>query len=93
MTFAAWQPATASVEVGGYADVVEEDGTCTLELSQGSASVSTTSTASPDATTTSCGILTIAGTTLQPGPWTAVLRYESPRTAGESPPITIEVPR
>lgn len=93
VTFGGWQSATASVEVGGYAGVVEEDGTCTLELSQGSTSVTTTSTAAPDATTTSCGTLTIAGTSLRPGTWTGVLRYESPRTAGESTSITIEVPR
>ena len=93
VTFGGWQAATASVEVGGYAGVVEEDGTCTLQLSQGSTSVTASSPGSPDATTTSCGTLTIAGTSLRPGTWTGVLRYESPRTVGESTSITIEVPR
>lgn len=93
VTFGGWQAATASVEVGGYAGVVEEDGACTLQLSQGSTSVTATSAGAPDATTTSCGTLAIAGTALRPGVWTGVLRYESPRTVGESQTITIEVPR
>ena len=93
VTFGGWRPATASVEVGGYAAVVEEDGTCTLHLAQGGTSVTATSVGLADATTTSCGTLTIAGTELRPGTWTGVLRYESPRTAGESKPISIEVPR
>jgi len=93
VTFSGWQPSTASVLVGGYAAVVESGGSCTLVLTRNNVVVTAKSDASPDASTTSCGALEVAGTALTAGQWTGTLRYESAITTGESTPITIEVPR
>ena len=93
VTFSGWQPSTASVLVGGYAAVVESGGSCTLVLTRNNVVVTAKSDASPDASTTSCGALEVAGTALTAGQWIGTLRYESAITTGESTPITIEVPR
>ena len=91
VTVAGWLDGRA--EASGYAELVEDGGTCVLTLTQGARTVTTTTTAAADATTTSCGTLSVPGADLGPGTWTGTLRYESPRSAGESAPFTIEVPR
>lgn len=93
VTFAGWQEAAATVEVGGYADVIESDGRCVLALTQAGTTVTREVAALPDATTTSCGTLSVPGTDLAPGTWTATLSYESTTATGTSEPLTIEVPR
>ncbi|HEY5515551.1 MAG TPA: hypothetical protein VIK12_05025, partial [Pengzhenrongella sp.] len=67
-------------------------GTCTLTLTQGAATVTTSITAEPDAASTSCGTLTVPRADLAPGRWTGVLRYASTASVGESASFTIEVP-
>jgi hypothetical protein len=49
--------------------------------------------AMPDASTTACGSLAVAGSQLGAGSWQAVLRYESPTSSGSSAPVQIDVPR
>lgn len=91
--FLSWNPETSAVEAGGYVSpVVEAGGTCTLELSDERTTVTATVDAVPDATTTVCGGLTVAGTELRAGEWTAVLSYTSSSTSGDSRPLTVEVP-
>ena len=93
VTYAQWDTAAAAVELAGYLSGAEEtDGECTLALSKGPLHVSTTAPATPDATSTSCGQLSVAGSRLAPGTWTAVLSYRSRRTAGSSDPVEVTVP-
>ena len=92
VSLAEWDPASAGVLVGGYVSpVVEEGGTCTVELEQDGRVVRTEAPGMPDATTTVCGGLEVDGAELGPGTWTLVLRYESPSVAGESAPVDVEV--
>ena len=93
VSLAAWDPATAGVVVGGYVSpVVEEGGTCTVELEQAGRVVQAQAPAVADATTTVCGGLEISGAELGPGAWTLVLGYESASASGESAPVDVEVP-
>jgi hypothetical protein len=93
LSYAAWESATATVQAGGYVSpVVEDGGTCTLELQQRESTIEVDVPAFADATTTICGGLSVGADRLTPGTWTAVLRYASPTTTGVSEPITVEVP-
>jgi hypothetical protein len=92
LSFAAWDESTGAVEASGYVSpVIENGGTCTLELEFEGRSVSASAPAEADATTTTCGSLRVASEELAPGRWTAVLRYDSATTAGTSEPVTVEV--
>jgi hypothetical protein len=94
LSFVGWVAQTSSVEGGGYlSPVVESGGTCTLELEKGNRTVTVSSNAEPDASTTACGHLAVPRAKLSAGSWTAVLRYTSPTTTGSSEPSTVEVPR
>jgi hypothetical protein len=92
-TFGLWSPESSELLVGGYVEgVVESGGTCTLTVTRGAVGVSAAAEAIPDASTTSCGTLSIAGTALGSGSWTAVLNYESAKFSGTAAPMPIEVP-
>jgi hypothetical protein len=94
VTFYGWDPGTQQAQVGGYVPgVVEDGGTCTLTLRRGDQTVTGTSGARPDAASTACGAVVVPGAELANGEWEAVLSYESPRHAGSSEPVTIEVAR
>jgi len=92
VTIAGWAAERAAVEVSGLADVVENGGTCTLTLTQGTRRASVSGAAEPDASSTSCGTLSVAGAGLGAGRWTGVLTYSSSTASGQSDPFTIEVP-
>jgi hypothetical protein len=92
VTFSGYDAASSSAQAGGYVDVLESKGTCTLTLSSGSATASATQSASPDASTTSCGAVTIPRSALSSGVWKGVLAYASATTVATSLPIVIEVP-
>lgn len=93
ITYAQWSNTTSAVEVGGYvAGVVEDDGTCTLTLTRGEVVVTGTIAGTPDATSTSCGGLTISGDELGTGHWNAVVTYDSPSSHATSEPVDVEVP-
>jgi hypothetical protein len=92
LSFAAWNESTGAVEASGYVSpVVENGGTCTLDLELDGRTVSVSAAAEADATTTTCGSLRAEPEQLAPGTWTAVLRYESATTAGTSEPLTVQV--
>lgn len=94
LSFLGWDNTTAAVEAGGYlSPVVESGGTCTLELTKGSQTVTVVAPAQADATTTSCGDLAVPRARLTPGGWSAVLRYASKTTAGASDPAPVVVPQ
>lgn len=94
VTYAGFDAVTSSAQVAGYVDGVgPTQGTCTVILTMtGRPAQSTSTTATPDATTTQCGTLSIPRDRLTPGTWTAVLSFTSPDAAGHSSPATIEVP-
>ena len=82
------------MEAGGYlSPVVETGGTCTLALTKDGRTVTATSPAQADASTTSCGNLAVPRAKLRPGSWTAVLRYASKTTTGSSDPSPVVVPQ
>lgn len=92
-TYGGWNAATDAVEVGGYAVIVETGGTCTLRLTgPGGAVVSASSAAEPDASTTSCGLLSLDHAQLVPGAWQGSLQYSSPNASGQVEIDPIEVP-
>lgn len=94
VTFHGWNANAQEAEVGGYvADVIESGGTCTLTLTHDAARVVASSTATPDATTTACGAVTVPGAQLGAGTWQAVLTYQSPKHAGSAAPVAITVTR
>jgi hypothetical protein len=94
LSFAGWNGKTAAVEAGGYlSPVVESGGTCTLALTKGGHTVTAVAPALADATTTSCGNLSVPRARLTAGTWSAVLRYASKTTAGASDPMPVTVPQ
>lgn len=93
VTYADWSSSTASVEVGAYvAGTVEQDGTCSLQLTGPAAAPSVEVAAEPDAGSTSCPDMVVPGAGLAPGTYSAVVTYSSPTTSGTSAPTSIEVP-
>jgi hypothetical protein len=93
LSYAGWNTTTGQVEVDGYLPgIVEDDGTCTLTLTDGSTSVESTVPGSADASTTSCGGAAVPGERLHPGTWTAVLTYASDTSHGTSGPTDVTVP-
>ncbi|WP_029432606.1 hypothetical protein [Blastococcus sp. URHD0036] len=92
LTQAEWDPAEAALLGSGYiSPVVEDGGTCTLEVSRDGNVVRATTEGIADATTTVCDGLALPGDELRSGTWTVVLRYESETTSGESAPVEVEV--
>jgi hypothetical protein len=90
-TYAGWDDASSSVVVAGFVTgVIEEGGTCTATLTRGSQTEMSSTTASADATTTTCGDITVGG--LDSGSWQAVLSYESGAAHGTSAAVTVDVP-
>ena len=92
ITYADWVPETSEVEVGAYAAVVEEGGTCTLTLTGAGASATRTNDALTDVSTVSCGGFLIPGSALSTGTWSAVVTYASPSFSGTSSPVEVSVP-
>lgn len=94
LSFLGWNTKDSAVEAGGYlSPVVETGGTCTLALTKDGQTVTATSPAQADASTTSCGNLVVPRAKLRPGSWTAVLRYASKTTTGSSDPSPVVVPQ
>jgi hypothetical protein len=91
-TFAGWNTTASAVEVGGYANVVEPVGTCTLRLIHGDKVVTLKHTATADATTVACGGFSVPGSQLSAGDWQTVLAYSSPKSAGQAAAVTVKVP-
>lgn len=87
-----FDPESGSAFANGYADVVDEDGRCTLSLTNGSLTATAQTDATADATTTSCGEITVPGSELSSGSWQAVITFASPSSTGQSAPVEIVVP-
>jgi hypothetical protein len=93
LSYAVWDEAAGAVVAGGYVSpVVEDGGTCSLEVSRDGNVVRATTEGIADATTTVCDGLALPGDELRPGTWSVVLRYESDTASGESEPLEVEVP-
>jgi hypothetical protein len=89
-----WNAAQGTAQVRGYAaGVVEDGGTCTLTLTKDGQQVTQGSEAMPDASTTTCGAVAVAGNRLGAGTWEAVLSYDSATSSGSSAAVEIEVPQ
>ncbi|MBF0687198.1 MAG: hypothetical protein IR158_05435 [Cellulomonas sp.] len=91
VTIAEWNAASGAVEVSGYADVVEDGGTCTLTITRDGRTVTGSEVAVADASTTSCGLMSAAPTTPSAGTWQAVLSYSSDASRGASAPVEVRV--
>ena len=93
LTYGAWSAAERQVVAGGYvAGVIEDDGVCTLTLTQGGSRVVAEGPAEPDASTTVCGALAVPAAELSAGTWQAVLTYASAAHNGTSSAMAVEVP-
>jgi hypothetical protein len=93
LTYVDWDPTAGRVEASGFVpEVVEVGGRCTLSLTKGNLHVDATSTAEPDATSTSCGLLAITGDKVEAGTWTATVGYRSTKSQGTSAPMSVAVP-
>lgn len=84
---------TGGLQASGYAQVIEQGGVCVLETTAEDGTVARTQTeAIADASTTTCGELTVPASEAGPGPWTALLRYESSTSRGASDAFVIGAP-
>ncbi|NKY09928.1 hypothetical protein [Cellulomonas hominis] len=84
--------AAGTYEVSGLVpDVVEDGGSCVVELTQGDVTVRREQAATADATSTTCGSIVVPAADLRPGSWSVVLRYASPWSAGSSAAVDLEV--
>ncbi len=85
--------ASPNVEVRGYVpSIIEEGGTCTLTLTQDTQQVTESKVAAADASSVTCGLITVARARLSSaGTWTAVLSYSSNTYEGVSTSNKIEV--
>ncbi len=93
ITYFGWNADARAVELAGFvASVVEEDGACTLTLTKGDASRTTSIAATPNVSNTACGEQLLPGDQLSSGTWTAVLSYDSSTSHGVSEPVEVEVP-
>lgn len=82
-----------AVRVDAYvAEIVEGDGTCVVEMTNGDERVEAESVAVPDATTTWCEEATFAVADLSPGSWQVVVGYSSPTSEGRSESLEVQVP-
>ena len=92
VTHADWDDSGGMLEVAGFVSgVVEDGGTCRLTATSDRRTTTTETLGAADATTTSCGTLTIPRADLSPGTWDLVLSYESPRASGASASSSLSV--
>jgi hypothetical protein len=93
ITYVVWETGDRAVEEGSFVQgVVESGGTCTLTLAKGDVVVRQSAPAEPDATTTSCGGISVPRSRLSAGTWSAVVSYESATTQGSSDATEVAVP-
>lgn len=92
VTYLDWSASDRVVEAGAYATAVEQPGSCTLTLTSGGQTVTSSIPALTDASTMSCGGITVPRERLSSGTWTAVVIYESATSVGTSAPIEVVIP-
>lgn len=85
ITDASYYPNDNSVEVRGYiSNIFEDGGTCTATFTQGSQTISKTSQAFKDASSTQCGAINVSrGEFPAAGTWNIKLSYQSSTAHGE----------
>ena len=94
LSFYDWSATQQVAEVGANVEgKVIRDGSCTLTLRLGSVVRTASRRAIITPSSTSCGVLSIPGSKLGPGDWTAVVSFTAPTARGSSDPVTITVPR
>lgn len=92
ITYYGWDPDQRAVQVAGFVGgVVEDGGVCTVTLTKGGATVSGEKPALADASTTSCGEVSVSGAELGAGTWQAVMTYTSAGHTGTSETVDVEV--
>lgn len=92
VTIHGWDTQQQVAELVAYADVREEGGVCTLTMTRDGVEVTASVDAIADASTTSCGSISIPRSELVPGSWQARVDYLSAQHSGRSALVTIEVP-
>lgn len=93
MTYIGWDKAAGAVEAAGFVPgVVESHGTCVLTLTSGGSSITASVAGTADASSTSCGGLTVPGASVSPGTWGAVLTYESSASRATSEATQVVIP-
>jgi hypothetical protein len=87
-----WNSGDSVVEVGGYLNgVIESGGRCSVTLTRAGSTLTGSSVASEDATTTACAVVVVDVPVGSAGEWTGVLRYESDQVETSSAPFTVTV--
>lgn len=86
-----WIAAKQAISVAGFLPgVVENGGTCTLEATNGSTTVSNSQAATTDAHQTVCA-MNLVDPKLTPGQWTVTMSYEGPSGSGTSEPAQVTI--
>lgn len=81
-----------AVKVSGHVPgVLEDNGTCILTMTKGSAKVTGSRAATPNVSEMSCGFISIERSKLSVGNWTATITYKSKTAGGTSTPQTVKV--
>ena len=82
-----------TIEVRAYvSNVYEDNGTCKATFTQGGNSVSESSTAFKDATTTQCGTINIPRSKFpSSGQWQLVVHYSSSQSSGKTEPQQVTI--
>lgn len=92
VTITTWKQDNSDLNINGFvAGVVEDGGTCTVTLTNGSDLVTRSRQAVANATNTSCGITSVPLSALHSGTWNAILTYSSSTSEGTSSSVTIKV--
>lgn len=91
ITLAATDLVPGAVLVSGFVPGVEAEGRCSLTLTREGEVHVIEADATPDATTTVCGGLTMSTADLSHGTWSATLSYLSPNRSGVSDARTITI--
>lgn len=92
VVLASWLADRSGVSASAYvAGVLEDAGTCTLHLRLGEQELTATKSGRATGQNTSCGLIEIPAEQLSDGQWELWIDYSSPRTAGESGHVTVDI--
>ena len=92
VTYWNWDSTAGAVQVSGYVDGVTEDGgACTLTLRREGTELTGKGDALSDASTTSCGTISVTVPAGNAGDWQGVLDYRSSSGHSRSEPFTVTV--
>ncbi|KAB1659475.1 hypothetical protein F8O01_05990 [Pseudoclavibacter chungangensis] len=86
-----WVAAQQAFAVGGFADVVEEGGTCTLTAVGPNGTYQASAPATRDVTTTVC-VINLLAENAPSGSYQLTLSYDGPSGHGESEAVEVVVP-